>query len=87
MQIGLGNVGGIVASNAFLTSQAPYYPLKYGMSLGLLLFAGLTATAFFFGLRDESKRRDRGERDSRLGLPEEELSNLGDDHANFRFSL
>jgi hypothetical protein len=63
MQIGLGNVGRIVSSDVFLTSQAPYYPFKYGMSLGLLLFEGLAATAFFFGLRNESKRRDRGERD------------------------
>lgn len=60
MQIGLGNVGRIIV---LLTGQAPYYPLKYGMSLGLLLFEGLAATAFSFGLWNESKRRDRGERD------------------------
>jgi hypothetical protein len=60
IQIELGNIGGIVASNVFLTIQAPFYPLSYRMSLGLLLFAGVVATCFFFGLRHENKTRGAG---------------------------
>ncbi|KAG6997861.1 MFS-type transporter cnsO [Physcia stellaris] len=41
MQIGFGNLGGIVASNIFLTNEAPTYPVGFGTSLGLLwLFWG-----------------------------------------------
>ncbi|KAI7762942.1 hypothetical protein LZL87_013433 [Fusarium oxysporum] len=31
MQIGFGNIGGIIASNIFVTTQAPTYPLGFGL--------------------------------------------------------
>lgn len=86
MQIGFGNCGGIVASNIYITGQAPTYPVGFGVSLALLWLSGLACTAFFFGLRMENKKRDRGERDERLNLPEDQLGNLGDDHPRFRFT-
>ncbi|KAF7896343.1 hypothetical protein EAF00_006357 [Botryotinia globosa] len=33
LQIGVGNIGGIVASNIFITNQAPKYPVGYRVSL------------------------------------------------------
>lgn len=86
MQIGLGNCGGIVASNIFITNQKPTYHVGYGVSLALLWLSGIACTVFFVGLRLENKKRERGERDSRLNLPKEELENLGDDHPSFRFA-
>lgn len=85
MQIGFGNLGGIVASNIFLTNEAPTYPVGFGTSLGLLWLCGLSCTAFLLGLRAENRIRDRGERDERLALPSEELQSLGDEHPRFRF--
>jgi hypothetical protein len=85
-QIGFGNIGGIVASNIYLSTQAPTYPLGYGLSLGLLWICGLACTAFLFGLRYENRLRDNGKRDIRFQLPPEEVDNLGDDHPNFRFT-
>ena len=85
MQIGLGNAGGIVASNIFITGQAPTYPVGYGVSLGMLWLCGIACTVFLLGLRLENRKRDRGERDGRFALGKEELENLGDDHPNFRF--
>nr|RBQ97623.1 hypothetical protein FVER53263_00125 [Fusarium verticillioides] len=35
MQVGFGNIGGIIASNIFVTTQAPTYPLGFGLGLGL----------------------------------------------------
>ena len=85
MQIGFGNAGGIIASNIYITNQKPTYPVGYGVSLGLIWVSGIACTALVIGMRMENKKRDRGERQSRLALPKEELENLGDDHPSFRF--
>ena len=84
MMIGFGNSGGLIASNIFITSQAPRYPVGYGTSLGLLWMCGAACTVLFFGVGAENKRRDRGERDWRLDG--EDADNLGDDHPHFRFT-
>lgn len=86
MQIGFGNCGGIVASNIYITTQAPTYPVGFGVSLALMWICGLACTMFLIGLRMENTKRDRGEREERYNLPKEELENLGDDHPSFRFS-
>ena len=84
-QNGLGQIGGIVASNVFFVSEAPWYPTGYGVCLALLLFNGLMATVMVLGLKRENGKRDRGERDDRYALEKSELENLGDDHPEFRF--
>lgn len=86
MQIGFGNCGGIVASNIYITTQAPTYPIGFGVSLALMLICGLFCTVLLIGLRMENIKRDRGERDGRYDLPKEDLENLGDDHPSFRFT-
>ena len=86
MQIGFGNCGGIIASNIYITKQKPTYPVGYGISLALLWLCGIACTIFFAGLRLENKRRDKGKRDYRLTLPQDEIDNLGDDHPRFRFT-
>ncbi|KAA8571571.1 hypothetical protein EYC84_001569 [Monilinia fructicola] len=100
-QIGIGNIGGIIASNIFITNQAPRYPVGYGVSLGMLLMCGAMCTAFFFGLKRENGIRDRGGRDYRFREDEErkrrnrarsdgeqeEEGNWGDDWPGFRFVL
>ena len=85
MQVGFGNIGGIVASNIFIDKQKPTYPVGFGVSLGMLWMCGLACTVFACGLWLENRKRDRGGRDYRLELPKEELENLGDDHPSFRF--
>ncbi|TGO76727.1 hypothetical protein BELL_0140g00170 [Botrytis elliptica] len=98
LQIGVGNIGGIVASNIFITNQAPKYPVGYGVSLGLLVMCGIMCTVFFFGLKRENGIRDRGGRDYRFREEEErrrwnreegkeEEGNWGDDWPGFRFVL
>ena len=86
MQIGIGNCGGIVASNIYIKEQAPYYPVGYGISLALLWLCGIACTIFVCGLWLENRRRDQGRRDDRLDLPLEQVDNLGDDHPHFRFT-
>ncbi|OQO01552.1 hypothetical protein B0A48_12588 [Cryoendolithus antarcticus] len=84
MMIGFGNIGGIIASNIFITSQAPRYPVGYGTALGLLWLCALACTVFVLGVRRENKKRDRGERDHLLEGPDSD--NLGDANPRFRFT-
>ena len=86
MQVGFGNVGGIIASNIFITEEAPLYLRGYTTSLGLLWMCGVGSTLLLIGMSRENKRRDNGERDYRYDFPLEEVDNLGDDHPRFRFS-
>jgi hypothetical protein len=86
MQIGIGNCGGLIASNIFLESQAPRYPLGFGLSLALVWLCGFSAIAMFFMLKSENKKRNAGKRDYLNNLPADEFENLGDDHPKFRFS-
>ncbi|KEF60475.1 uncharacterized protein A1O9_02036 [Exophiala aquamarina CBS 119918] len=86
MQISLANCGGLVASNVVVNSEAPEYPLGFGVGLGFMLLAIFSSIAFLFYLRAENRRRDVGKRDSLLDLPAEELRNLGDDHPSFRYT-
>ena len=87
MQVGVGNLGGIVASTVYIPTQAPTFALGYGVSLGLLWLCGLACTGFCVGLWMENRKRERGERDDRYRLPTDELENLGDDHPSFRYVL
>lgn len=86
VQAGIGNLGGIVASNIFLVKESPRYPTGYGTGMALILFTSLMCTVFFFGLRRENMKRERGDRDYRYQAPIEEQENMGDDHPKFRFS-
>lgn len=86
MQVGLGNIGGIVASNVFFESEAKdaRYPTGYGVSLGMLWICGAASVALFYYVKKENKRRERGERDYRL--EGDDRDNLGDDHPLFKLT-
>jgi hypothetical protein len=83
MMIGIGNCGGIIASNIYITSERPEYTTGFGVSLGLLWVCAVASAVFLIGLWWENKRRDAGERDWRLEGTDGD--NLGDDHPNFRY--
>ena len=85
LQIGLGGSGGIITSLVFPAKEAPLYRRGFAICEGLLVAAAALLVGFVVGLRVENRRRRRGERDYRLGLPQEEVCNLGDDHPGFRF--
>lgn len=86
MQVGLGNVGGIIASNIFVQAQAPTYVAGFGTCLALVWLCVSCGTMMIFHLRRENRQRDRGLRDHLLELPDDEKDNLGDDHPSFRFT-
>ena len=85
-QVGWRNIRSIVASNIFITTQAPTFFIGYGVALGFIVVEPILAAAFVIGLKRENKKRDWGERDGRLELSEGEVGNLGDDHPDFSFN-
>ncbi|KAL8809274.1 MAG: hypothetical protein Q9200_003564 [Gallowayella weberi] len=85
MQIGLGNLGGIVASNIYITEQAPTFHAGFGTSIAFQWLTAVASTVFLVGLMMENKKRKQGLRDYRYTLPPAEQDNLGDDHPSFRF--
>lgn len=87
IQVTLGNMAGIIGSNIFVQTEAPYYKTGYGTALAMTWVGVCAATVLFVGLLVENRKRERGDRDDRLVCPEEEVGNMGDWHPSFRFTL
>lgn len=85
IQIGFGNIGGIIASNVFNRDSAPRYIVGYSVSLAMMLLCGIMSTVFAVGVMRENKKRDEGKRDYRWNLDPSVLDNLGDDDPRFRY--
>ncbi|KAK6543427.1 hypothetical protein TWF694_000174 [Orbilia ellipsospora] len=85
-QVGFGNIGGIIATFAFLASQAPAYPTGYKLCISFICLSAVACTIYFVGITIENKRRDQGKH-KLSHLSKEELSSmeLGDDHPVFRY--
>ncbi|KAL3442660.1 major facilitator superfamily domain-containing protein [Aspergillus insuetus] len=87
IQVSLGNLAGLVASNIFLTSEAPTFVTGFATCFALLVLHALLSSLLAYLMKRENARRDRGERDYRFELPEEQLNNMGDCHPSYRFGI
>ncbi|KAI0857405.1 MFS general substrate transporter [Xylaria cubensis] len=87
IQVALGGISGIIATNIFIEPEAPRYLTGYSTALALNLLGGIAATALFAGMLLENHKRRAGDRDHRLNGPVEEVGNMGDYHPSFRFTL
>ncbi|KAI1496460.1 major facilitator superfamily domain-containing protein [Biscogniauxia marginata] len=87
IQVTIGNIAGIVASNIFLQRESPHYRTGYGAAIGMTWIGGIAATAMFIGLLVENRKRAAGKREYRLACAKEEVENMGDYHPSFRFTL
>lgn len=87
IQVMLGNFSGIIGSNIFLQKESPRYITGYSALIGCMWFGTLSSLALCLVMWHENKKRDAGERDYRLQLPDDERKNLGDDYPSFRFTL
>ncbi|KAL7904317.1 MFS general substrate transporter [Trichoderma velutinum] len=86
IQISIGNLGALIASNVFMASEAPTYVTGYSVSLAMMLLGTISAVVLFLLMSRENKKRNAGERDDRLNLPEDVKGNLGDAHPTFRYT-
>lgn len=82
-QVGFGNIGGIIATYAFLDADAPYYVKGYAIAIAFTALSGLASVAYLVSLMIENRRRARSVRD--VGLSDYEKSELGDLNPEFKY--
>jgi MFS family permease len=74
-QVGFGNIGGIIATYAFISTDAPYFKKGYSICLGFLCLSAVSCLAYAAAVTVENRRRDKAPRD--VGLTEYEKTELG----------
>lgn len=85
--IAIGNCGAFVASNVFITEQAPTYHTGFSTNMGFASLSLVSQTLYYLGLRWENGRKER----ERAALPEvldeKAYEDTGDRHPDFRYQL
>lgn len=85
-QVGFGNIGGIIASFAFLQADAPKYVSGYSICIAFTVLSMLTTIAYALGCWHANRQRE-----SRKGevqtLTEEQKVELGDLNPDYRYML
>ncbi|GAB1320787.1 High-affinity nicotinic acid transporter [Madurella fahalii] len=84
-QIGFGNIGGIISTYSFVTSDAPFFTKGYAICVGFICLSLVSCGAYAFAIMRENKKRSRRPRD--IGLTEHEKTELGDLNPEFRYML
>jgi hypothetical protein len=84
-QIGLGNLGGAMASNFYRSVDEPKYLLGHGLEIGFVTLGLCACVALRLNYgRINAKRARSGEAE---GLTDEQLADLGDKSPTFRYTL
>ena len=84
MQISIGNLGAVLGTQLYRSTDGPRYFLGHSFALGYLCCNVLVVGTLWMVLRKENARRDKGERNNRLiGVDEDEW--LGDEDPRWRF--
>lgn len=84
-QVGFGNIGGIIATYSFVSTDAPLYTKGYAIGIGFVCLSALSCIAYAIAITRENKRRDKAVRD--VGLTEYERMELGVSSFFFFLSL
>jgi len=84
-QVGFGNIGGIIATYAFLPDDGPYFKKGYSICLAWLCLSAATCLIYGIAVVMENRARDRAPRD--VGLTEYEKTELGDSSPDYRYLL
>lgn len=84
-QVGFGNIGGIIATYAFLSTDAPYYKTGYSICLAFLCLGAASCCVYAVAVVATNRKRDRSPVD--VGLTEYERTELGDMSPDYRYLL
>ena len=84
-QIGFGNIGGIIATYAFLMKDAPGFKPGYSICIAFICFSGASCVAYFISIFVQNRNRDRA--GTNLGLTEYEKVEKGDLSPDYRYLL
>ncbi|KIV88716.1 hypothetical protein PV10_08374 [Exophiala mesophila] len=85
-QTGWGSVGSIVASNIFLSREAPRFVTGYSVAMAFVVLEAALAAALAVWLRRQNRLRDEFGLELLQKIPEREWDNLGDEHPSFRYT-
>ncbi|CAG8955359.1 hypothetical protein HYFRA_00011343 [Hymenoscyphus fraxineus] len=84
--VSVGSCGAIVATWTYLEKDRPTYHRGHWINVGANIVAAILAVAGVVYTQWENKKRDRGDRASRLeGLDDDEKIKLGYRHPDFRY--
>lgn len=85
----IGQFGGIIGSNIYLSRERPFYRTGFGVSMGFVTVCGIiTTNVMRFALSRINKNRDRmTEEEIRASYTDEQLRELGDKSPLFRYAL
>ncbi|KUJ15489.1 MFS general substrate transporter [Mollisia scopiformis] len=84
-QVGFGNIGGIIATYAFISTDAPYYKKGYSICLAFLCLSAFSCVLYAIAVVWQNRARDRAVVD--VGLTEYEKTELGDMSPDYRYLL
>ncbi|MCJ1467670.1 hypothetical protein MMC07_006295 [Pseudocyphellaria aurata] len=84
-QIGFGNIGGIIATFAFLTKDAPRYKTGYSICISFVSLSALSCLVYFVSCFMQNRNRDRNPPDAHL--TEHEKTEMGDLSPDYRYLL
>lgn len=82
--ISIANCSAFIGTFIYLKKDAPHYTLGHSVCLGAMVICFALTLAQMAYLRWENRKRERGERDERLGGDE---WRLGHRHPQFRYTL
>ncbi|KAJ4292165.1 High-affinity nicotinic acid transporter [Collariella sp. IMI 366227] len=84
-QIGFGNIGGIISTFSFVSTDAPYYKKGYAICVSFICLSVLASAAYAAAITWENKKRAKTPQN--LDLTEQEKMDLGDMNPEFRYML
>jgi len=90
--ISVGNMGGVMGSNIYLSRESPKYTTGFAASLAMCCAAILMTLVLRWAYARENKKKDQmlleyGEEAIRAKYSEQELMNMGDKSPFFRYTL
>ncbi|CAK7223358.1 High-affinity nicotinic acid transporter [Sporothrix bragantina] len=84
-QIGFGNIGGIIATYCFISTDAPRFTKGYAICIAFVMISAISCCLYAAALTMENRRREKAVRD--VGMTEYEKTELGDLNPDFRYML
>lgn len=84
-QIGMGNLGGAMASNFYRSVDSPKYLLGHGLEIGFVVLGLAAVITLRISYGRINKKRERS--GAAEGLTDEQLADLGDKSPSFRYTL
>lgn len=86
-QIGFGNVGGIIATYAFLQKDQPGYRPGYSICISFICLSAVSCLAYLAGVMLANKQRERMGAGGASGLSEYEKTEMGDLSPDYRYMI